>query len=217
MRQVRRTAMRDFEEVTNKRIHEILSGVIGPLLAPLGFREQKSLHWLDSTGAPIRKILAFSKRKGGAIVPSWGLSLDFVPHAAGSHLKWHRTEKSARFDLTVDARDLRIEYIYGEGPILSNAAEVSAAAIREAGEFWTTVNSIQDLPGTFEWVKDCLSTGSLGFYNYTQHPIAYAFALALNGRLAEAKQELEKFVERSSLAESEQLRLWTLLESASAH
>ena len=46
-------------------------------------------------------------------------------------------------------------------------------------------------------------TGSLGFYDYTQHPVAYVFALSLNGRLAEAKQELEKLIERPNLSESE--------------
>ncbi len=31
------------------------------------------------------------------------------------------------------------------------------------------------------------------FYRYFPHPIAYAFSLALNGRLTEAKIELDKY------------------------
>ena len=46
-------------------------------------------------------------------------------------------------------------------------------------------------------------TGSLGFYNYTPHPVSYVFALSLTGRLAEAPPEQDKLIERPNLSESE--------------
>jgi hypothetical protein len=55
----------------------------------------------------------------------------------------------------------------------------------------------------------------LDFYNFVQHPIAYAFSLAKVGRLGEALLEIEKF---HHLRDSPQIeaRIRELLSAANA-
>lgn len=210
--------MNDFQEVTNQEIHDIASPIVMPLLEPLGFEFQKLLHWVNSDHAPVRQIFSLRKWKGGSLTPSWGLSLDFVPHLSGKKLRWHRTKKSAIFDLTVDAHDRELDMTYIKGPevIQNKAPAVISEAIRRAIDFWVESDSIEKLPKSFQLVKKHLSFGGLGFYNYTQHPIAHSLVLAKNGRLSEAEAEMDIYIDRMRVSEDTQIKLREILNSANA-
>ena len=108
--------MHTFQEVTNQEVQNIVTPLLTPLLEPLGFEPQKLLYWIRSDGAPIRQIFSLSKWKGGRIAPTWGVSMDFVPHLSGKKLKWHRTKKSAIYDIRYDARDSDLDMKYCRGP-----------------------------------------------------------------------------------------------------
>ncbi|MDT3722886.1 hypothetical protein, partial [Pseudomonas oryzihabitans] len=123
------------------------------------------------------------------------LSLDFVPHVSGKNVKWHKTPKSAQLDLTWDARNraFDIPYCYGPEVIASKAPEALSKATAEAELFWGNARSISDLPRAFEQLKQHLSSGGLGFYNYVQHPLAYAFVLAMNSNPQAAEEEFRRY------------------------
>ncbi|MEO8490323.1 hypothetical protein [Pseudomonas sp.] len=196
-----------FSIVRIDQIHEIIAPVVEPFLQPLGFEVQAPLTWLRSEDAPIRQIFCLKQWKGGALAPAWGLSLDFVPHLSGNQIKWHRTPKSARLDLTWDVRDraMDISYMYGPEVIARNAPRILGAAVAKAETFWSSARAVSDLPQAFEQVKQHLSSGGVGFYNYLQHPLAYAFVLAMNGKPDAAEAELQRFTARLSVQATEKL------------
>jgi hypothetical protein len=181
--------------VTISEIHELLKAQISAALVPLGFEVRGPLAWVRSTDAPIRQMFELKQWKGGKLAPSWGLSLDFVPHVSGSSVKWHRTPKSAMLDFRIDARrrESDISYIWGPAKLVSEAPAALEAAFPRAKEWWASVPSVTELPLAFEQLKEYYSHGGLGFYAFTQHPIAYAFSLAKVGRLDEANIEIEKY------------------------
>lgn len=184
--------MSSFEIIPTEEIHRRVYPLVEELLFPLGFELQKPLHWVRSHDAPIRQMFMLMQLKGGAVSPCWGLSLDFVPHVSGSEVKWHRTLKSACPDLIMDARDRSLEFscIHGAAEIMLKAPNVISRSVSEAEAFWTSARSISDLPFVFESIRRHMSGGGLGFYNYVQHPLAYAFVLAKLGRHEEAQSEL---------------------------
>ncbi|GJH05705.1 hypothetical protein [Paraburkholderia terrae] len=183
-------------EITLEAAHRVISPSVEAALLLRGFEAVAPLKWLRFDGSPVRQMFAFPSWKGGVISPRWGLSLDFVPHVTGSSVRWHRTNKSAVFDLAVDARDksMDVSLIRGEQAALQSSAAIVERAVARADEFWRRVHSVEDVVGAFEWLRGYLSTGGLGFYSYVQHPVALAFVLARTGNLVGARQELGAYV-----------------------
>jgi len=189
--------MREFKLVSIDEIHHRVAPLVERQLIPMGFELQKPLHWVRSDDAPIRQVFAFVQYKGGALAPFWGLSLDFVPHVSGAQVKWHRTVKSARFDLNRDARDRNMElsYIWGPEELARNAPVAISNALLEAEIFWKAAKSIPELPAAFMSTKQYMSGGGLGFYNYVQHPLAFAFVLAKLGQPELANAEFDRYLQ----------------------
>lgn len=196
-----------FAIVRIDQIHEIIAPVVEPFLQPLGFEVQGPLTWLRNVDTPIRQIFCLKQWKGGALAPAWGLSLDFVPHLSGNQIKWHRTPKSARLDLTWDVRDQAMDISYVRGPeaVAHDAPRILEAALAKAETFWNGARAVSELPQAFEQVKQHLSSGGLGFYNYQQHPLAYAFVLAINGKPDAAEAEFQRFAAGLSAQVSQKL------------
>jgi len=185
-----------FEIVSIAAIHAILQPVVAASLAADGFEEAGPLKWVRSADAPVRQVFSFQQWKGGVLAPSWGLSLDFVPHVSGSRIKWHRTPRSAMLDLRVDAREpaLELPYHHGTRPIVDRAADVVAGAVARARALWAMGHALDDLIRAFDWTKKYYAaTPGLGFYNFVQHPVALAFTYARLGKLAEANRELDEY------------------------
>ena len=209
--------METFQEVPLAEIHRIVEPILTRLLSPLGFESVAHVRWVRSADAPIRQIFGLFKWKGGVVAPRWGMSLDFVPHITGGSPKWHRTPKSATFDLCVDARDraLDMSFIWGINAISQKAPTVMQEAVARASRFWATANTLSKLPTAFEALKLHLSrSDGLEFYNFSQHPVAYAFVLAMNGRVDEGKQEMEKFIGADRYVEKTEKHLRELFEQA---
>ncbi|QET01768.1 hypothetical protein FOB72_06720 [Cupriavidus pauculus] len=207
-----------FNTVNLEEAHRVIYPVVDAALNPRGFEAVSPLKWVRFDGSPIRQIFAFPAWKGGVIAPRWGLSIDFVPHVSGSSVRWHRTNKSAIFDLAVDARDrdLDISVIRGERFVAEKSSTVVEASIARADEFWRPVNSVEDVVGAFEWLRSHLANGGLGFYNYTQHPIALAFVLARIGDADGARRELDRFLEGRSAEDPVSLQLGRMLTRATS-
>jgi hypothetical protein len=214
----RQPAPKELDIVTISEIHELLAPRVSNALGSLGFENRGPLAWVRSTDAPIRQMFELKQWKGGKLAPSWGLSLDFVPHVSGSSVKWHRTPKSAMLDFRVDGRrrESDMSFIWGPSRLLDDAPAALEAALPRAKEWWALVASVNDLPSAFERLKEYYAQGGgLGFYNFTQHPIAFAFSLAKTGRTDEARDEFEKHLNPSWPSEVEE-RLRQLLSSTVA-
>lgn len=207
-----------FDSVTLDAAHRVLAPAVDAALGGRHFEAVAPLTWVRSDGAPIRQIFAFPAWKGGVIAPRWGFSFDFVPHVSGNAVRWHRTGKSAIFDLAVDARDraLDISINHGERRIAERSAAVVKTAIERADKLWQRVESIEDAVAAFEWLRAHLSSAGLGFYNYVQHPIALAFVLAKTGDAAAAHRELDRFLEGRSPDDAVSVRVRELLSKTAA-
>jgi len=206
-----------FEMMTLEAAHRVISPSVEAALHSRGFEAVAPLKWVRFDGSPVRQMFAFPAWKGGVIAPRWGLSLDFVPHVTGSSVRWHRANKSAIFDLAVDARDksLDVSLIRGEQAAFQSSPAIVEKAVARADEFWRRVNSVDDVVGAFEWLRGYLSTTEgLGFYNYVQHPVALAFVLARTGNLVGARQELDRFLAGRSPEDPVSIRLGELLTGA---
>jgi hypothetical protein len=172
-----------------------------PPLVSLGFERVGVRKWVRRSKAPVREIFALNVMKGLSRSPSWAFSLDFVPHLCGSSLAWHRTNKSARADLSDDPIDhtgvprpeLEIDPWYGVEHVRETAARAASTAIPLALAFLDSVRTVEDLPAAFERVKRRPAI-RFGFYNYVQQPLAYAMTLALVGREREARGEYHHYV-----------------------
>lgn len=209
----------DFEGATIEQIHHTVSPIAQELLEQRGFRVQKPLCWLRSEDAPVRQVFRLLQWKGGVVAPSWGVSLDFVPHVSRHTVKWHRTEKSAGFDLIHDADDrvLEMSFHHGTKDIAARAPEVFRLALERADLFWGSARTIADLPDAFAALKQ--ESGER-FYMRTPHALAYAFSLAKNGQREAGMKELEIFIARHetffspSSADAIKKRLWDLFDEA---
>jgi hypothetical protein len=132
--------------------------------------------------------------------PKWGFSFDFAPHiGAGEKVKWHRTSKSALYDLSYDpidyTRTLREWDIsrYGKkNEIVRTAEQVADRAVAEAEGFWGRVSSLNDIVDLFEEWRSRQYV-RFGFHNYVTAPLSYSFVLARLGRQSEAMEWLKVF------------------------
>lgn len=210
-----------FSEVSNTAIKALIEPVMASSLGPLGFECVDGLKWVRSADAPIRQVFTFHKWKGGRFDPSWGVSLDFVPHVAARRLRWHRTPKSAMQDLRVDARDpaLSMSYMHGREGIAARIDAVMQRALPEARAFWDRARTVEDLPAACAWIKRYYERypHNLDFYAYAQHPAALAFALARLGRIAEATNEMAKYHGFAHEAQPMRERLTQLLNGESGY
>ncbi|MBX3586659.1 MAG: hypothetical protein KF796_08435 [Ramlibacter sp.] len=212
--------LREFDLLTIPAIHQTIGPVIDSLLQPQGFVSFKPLQWVRSDNAPIRQLFEYRQLKGGALAPAWGYSLDFVPHFSGREMKWHRTEKSALLDAFVDGqchRDLLLTCMYGVPGLLENLQHRVAAAVQMARQFWAT----GDTPHRVYSIVEALRSEPGSSY-FVQLPIANAFCLALSGREAEGRAELEGIIQdrcrypSTELSEKTIAKVWLAFRDASS-
>ena len=90
-----------FENVDATDIHRILVPFVDQRLENLRFESVSTLKWVRSTDAPVRQILTWNKDLYGILRPSWGLSIDWVPHVGNTKITFCRTTKSARVAIGV--------------------------------------------------------------------------------------------------------------------
>jgi hypothetical protein len=150
----------------------------------------------------IRDMFQIQAIKGGQLSPRWGFSLVFVPHVKNGRLAWHRTVKSAQFDVIDDPLDLTLPETapslllscnHGPETLHMQASTLAPFAIAQADRFWQRVSSLQDLRLVFFELK--ARTGiRFDFYSYISHPVAFAFTLAKLGERASGQEELPRFI-----------------------
>lgn len=198
------------ERVPAAEVDVILSKVFDARLAARGFHKIAPRKWVRSAKPEIREVFQVLAMKGASYSPVWGFSLDYVPHISGASLQWHRTSRSAYLDLRYDPLDYVeppsrefeawfVHTFYGRRKTTNDAVRVARIAFSLATAFFNQVLTINDLPKAFEQQIKLTQEGKVhrfGFYNYIQHPIAYALTLAKLGQLSKAESVLERAIAR---------------------
>lgn len=200
------TRNKQYELISAAEIDKILALVFDRPLKSLDFEKVNRRRWVRSTKPDIREIFSILPMKGAWYSPAWGFSLDYVPHISGQKIRWHRTNKSALFDFRYDPLDYespeefgfkswRIDSFYGKSTAIKQAKRVSKISINAAKILWNSVQSLSDMTMVFEEqlrLTQERKVNRFGFYNYVQHPMAYAFTLAKIGETDSALELLEK-------------------------
>lgn len=179
-------------------IDALIDESYGAALRSRGFAPARPRHWVRQR-VPFAVDLFQVQSLRAAGSPRWGFSLVFGPEVKTGRLKWHRTAKTAVFDVVVDPLDIILpehaSFIFRKfGPLEKLRAtlrEQAPRVVEEAQQTWARVRDLEQLAvllGELQRRK----TVRFGFHNYVQHPLAYAFTLARLGRRNEALAELQK-------------------------
>lgn len=173
-------------------------------LAALGFVRPKRAVWVRQDCLSARPVFELWHYKGAVSAPVWGFALTYVPHFNNSCTKlfWHRTVKSARLDVfPFDEFHRTQELSRFATPNDHEAAieRVLEPAVARAKEFFESFRSTEDLLPLFERLQRNKGNG-LGYWNYTNLPVAHAFTLRVNGDYAGGKSILDAYVQRMQIS-----------------
>ena len=203
--------------------NQAVARTLGSALEGHGFAAVAPRRWVRSTRAPIRDIIELQALKGVSYCPMWGLSLDFVPHVTSrGDVKWHRTAKSARFDLVYrpidyaaapsESRDWSASTVATRAEVQEDLERVTRLVLKEALPFWNAVGGVSDLPKTYREHRRRAAVG-LPFESFPQQCLALAFVLAKSGD-EEAQAALAEYVRAFEVPPETTKRLEELLEEA---
>lgn len=224
-----RISMKGYDPISAAEIDEIVASVFDSPLNTLGFEKINRRKWVRSGKPEIREVFSILAIKGKSFSPAWGFSLDFVPHVMGSQLKWHRTNKSAILDFRYDPFDYKspgsrgfdqwlIDSLYGYDKAVKQARQVAELSLKSAKAFWDSIDDLEDVAKIYEdqlqqtRARD-QKIKRFGFFNYTQHPIAYAFTLAKLDKASKAVEILEETIQRGISAKKVENALRQQLET----
>jgi hypothetical protein len=195
---------------------EILAAHLRERLPAFGLTEITARRWVDGSQPPVKRMFELQLLKGASIGACWGFSLDYVPHISGGRVRWHRSDKTVMLDIIVDQRDLpQPSYIRGPAGLTEGLRQLLPEAIRRAGESWRKGSTLQGMLGIIREIPDRRSN-CLGYENYTQMPLAYAFLSAKIGDVQTALQKLEEYVKRLDLDDDGAARLKKLTREYAA-
>lgn len=172
-------------------------------LAAVGFVRPKQGVWVREDCLSARPMFELWHFKGAVSALVWGFALTYVPHFNNSCTKlfWHRTVKSARLDLfPFDEFEPTQELSRFSTPHDHAAAVERAlnAVLGQANEFFEGFRSTEDLLPLFERLRRDKGNG-LGYWNYSNLPVAHAFTLRVNGDYAGGRLILDEYVQRSKV------------------
>lgn len=189
-------------------------------VAELGFVRTGRSTWVKEDCRSARPMFELRHYKGKMSGPVWGFALNYVPHLNNSCTKlyWHRTVKSARLDVFPFDE---IENMKGLSRFATTedheaaTKQVLGTALDRATRFFDDIQSTSDLLPLFERLRRYNGDG-LGYWNYTNLPLAHAFTLRVNGDYAAGKSILEKYARRFNIAEPALADLLRRFERAEA-
>lgn len=208
-----------------EKFNQALARTLGTALLGNGFEAVAPRRWVRSSRAPIRDVLEVRALKGVSYSPMWGFSLDFVPHVTTSgETKWHRTAKSARFDLAYwpidfaplasERRDWDVSPFATPDELQEDLVRVTRMVMAHAVPFWERVRGIEDLSSVYREFRSRPSVG-LPFGSFPQQVLASAFVLAKSGDPA-GRTELADYIRAYDVAPETAKTLEELLEQAMA-
>ncbi|MEL6233518.1 MAG: hypothetical protein AAFR46_03850 [Pseudomonadota bacterium] len=188
-----------FDPLPSRTARALIEPRVDEALVPLGFERVAEMTWVESANAPIRKRFSMQNWKGAAIVPRWGVSLDYVPHVAGSQIDWHCTPKTACDDLFWDAMGLDLTGMHGRLYLEEAVPGVIARCLDEAKPFWEETARLDALPDAFRANEERRRAECrLGFANLSQPWLAWGFTHARLGDAAAGQPLLDLWIAREA-------------------
>lgn len=140
---------------TRQDIARVVFDPFNEALLELGFERASHKLWVRRDLAPICHISSLERygSTGWGIAANFGLSLDFVPHVAAGTVKWHRTAKSARYDLRVNTKSrwLGVTTFENLATIQEEVDFMMPRALKMACGFWEQAKSIEEVANRFDW------------------------------------------------------------------
>lgn len=176
-------------------------------LSPLGFERIGPRRWVESLQPPLRRMFEFQARSGLTYCAHWGFSLDFVPTLRTGRLKWKRTPKTVRLDvsidpvLTEDSRDWSCIscFIYPRKTYDWDKTERNIkSCVAAAKPDFSRVKTISNVVAVFQ-ERSVMKYRGLTLENFIQTHIAWGLCLIAVGDAAEAEKHLDKFCTRFSI------------------
>jgi hypothetical protein len=189
----------------------IIASHVNALLQPLGFVQVAPRRWVDGSAAPIRCVFEMQLLKGAAMKAVWGFSLDFVPHLSGGRVRWHRSNRTASFDLSIELHErMTASFLRGAPRLRDDLERLVPAALEAAQETWRRGST---LVGVLDIVREIRERKIKSFYMHFSWrlPITFMFLSAKIGDLATAQAELESYARKYELGEDLVFKLAKLL------
>jgi hypothetical protein len=177
----------------------IVASHLNPRLQALGFVQIASRRWVDGSTAPVRHVFEMQLLKGAAMKALWGFSLDFVPHLSGERVCWHRSNRTAMFDLYLELED-RICASFGHGAawLHHDLERLVPAALEGAQETWRRGSSLVGVLDILREIREQKINSFYVFFGW-HLPLTFMFLSAKIGDLAAAQAELEAYASKHEL------------------
>jgi len=140
----------------------------------------------------------------------WGFSLDFVPHLSGDSIRWHRSDKSARLDVTINPKKLPTIWCPRSEQFREEFPTLLSKAVAAAKKDWKQGSTYQ---GMLQLIREIRKRNSnwLPYGMYPQALLAFAFLNAKTGNLKVAERELDRFLDPGGLNQAAAAKLKKLL------
>lgn len=191
--------------LSNDVFYAPIQACLGERLAARGFVSPQPGRWVLQEAHLLRPMLEIRHYKGKVSAPVWGFALSYVPHFNNAFTKlfWHRTVKSARLDIfpfdELGGNEWDIPRLTTPEQHAERAPEVLGRATDEAQAYFSSVSAPRDLLPRFERLATARTRG-LGYWNYTNIPLAHAFTLGLSGSADEGRRLLDAYLERHGIS-----------------
>jgi hypothetical protein len=179
------------------RRDSIVASELRKYLPALGLYEISPRRWVDGSRPPVRRLFELSLIRCSMMTPYWGFSLDFMPHISGGALRWHRSDKAARFDVFINPIGiLTPSFLSGAQQLTDDLRKLLPEIVPAIQNTWLRGSSYV---GMLEIIEDLRWHGG-NYYNYESCPqlsLARAFLTAKSGDVASARRRLKEYVTRN--------------------
>jgi hypothetical protein len=191
----------------------IVASHLNQRLQPLGFVQVAPRRWVDGSTAPVRRVFEMQLLKGAAMKARWGFSLDFVPHLSGGRMCWHRSNRTAQFDLVLELDGRKYaSFLHGAAWLHHDLERLVPAALEGAQETWRRGSTLVGVLDILPEIRE-RRINSFHVYFSWHLPLTFMFLSAKIGDLAAAQAELEVYAREQELAEDVVARLAKLLRN----
>lgn len=170
----------------------------------LGFEHLKKRIWVRKVTPDIFQLLSLTATKGAGYVFRWGVSTTYLPHDWDPKPKFHRTLKSARYDLFEDAGEFIVRDPYSEESrfYLVEGLRGEEALRKTLRRTWNKLrpylqswfSEAASLEGVLTKAQTQVSHHWRSFRHFPDPKLVVAFTLARIGRIDEARETLRGLV-----------------------
>jgi len=191
--------------ISSTRRDAIIAAHLREYLPSLELTEMSARRWVDGSVPPVRRLFEMQLLKGAAMQACWGFSLDFVPHVSAGRVKWHRSDKTARFDIGYYGQSCHLvspSFLYGPICLAEDLRKLLPQVVVLAQETWkrdATFDRMYEIvrEKRAQYIKCWLCDDS---------PV-YAFLAAKTGDFETSKKEIDHYIKWHDLDEEEEAKL----------